>query len=277
MQTICTSLLTVDHTNTSSLNFYRPDAVPGAQPTASKHWRHCKLLRIITVRSLHDSENDSDNWQLWCCCIKWPETQQIPTYPRWSSRTCFSTAGQVLYSLPQPGQVHLKNTRFDVYNIISTACWNKSVFSFLHHCKHDTGRTCCWPPCCCAQGSESSHVCCRCPVQQLINIVCPRGPRQQPAAVGKRDRQTDTTPSQTLPHTMQAVSIRTIYSAVQSQTRSPQQAQAHLRGHAPSPKRGHNKFQKRSFGASRMQENLLAAGTLPKTPLEELTVLPQIQ
>jgi len=25
-----------------------------------------------------------------------------------------------------------------------------------------------------------------------------------------------------------------------------------------------------------MQENLLAAGTLPKTPLEELTVLPQI-
>ena len=181
------------------------------------------------------TENDSDNWQLWCCCIKWPETQQIPTYPRWSSRTCFSTAGQVLYSLPQPGQVHLKNTRFDVYNIISTACWNKSVFIFLHHCKHDTGRTCCWPPCCCAQGSESSHVCCRCPVRQLINIVCPRGPRQQPAAVGKRDRQTDTTPSQTLPHTMQAVSIRTIYSAVQSQTRSPQQAQAHLRGPCPLP------------------------------------------
>ena len=72
-------------------------------------------------------------------------------------------------------------------------------------------------------------------MRQLINIVCPRGPRQQPAAVGKRDRQTDTTPSQTLPHTMQAVSIRTIYSAVQSQTRSPQQAQAHLRGQCPLP------------------------------------------
>ena len=37
MQTICTSLQTDNHTNTSSLKFYRPDALPGAQPTVSKH------------------------------------------------------------------------------------------------------------------------------------------------------------------------------------------------------------------------------------------------
>jgi len=37
MQTICTSLQTDNHTNTSSLNFYRPDALPDAQPTVSKH------------------------------------------------------------------------------------------------------------------------------------------------------------------------------------------------------------------------------------------------
>jgi len=37
MQTICTSLQTDNHTNTSSVNFYRPDALPAAQPTASKH------------------------------------------------------------------------------------------------------------------------------------------------------------------------------------------------------------------------------------------------
>jgi len=36
MQTICTSLQTDNHNNTSSLNFYRPDALPGAQPTVSK-------------------------------------------------------------------------------------------------------------------------------------------------------------------------------------------------------------------------------------------------
>jgi len=28
---------TDNHTNTSSLNFYRPDALPDAQPTVSKH------------------------------------------------------------------------------------------------------------------------------------------------------------------------------------------------------------------------------------------------
>jgi len=37
MQTICTSQQTDNHTNTSSLNFNRPDALPDAQPTVSKH------------------------------------------------------------------------------------------------------------------------------------------------------------------------------------------------------------------------------------------------
>jgi len=37
MQTICTSLQTDNRINTSSLNFYRPAAVPDAQPTVSKH------------------------------------------------------------------------------------------------------------------------------------------------------------------------------------------------------------------------------------------------
>ena len=36
-QTLCTSLQTDNHTNTSSLNFYRLDALPDAQPTVSKH------------------------------------------------------------------------------------------------------------------------------------------------------------------------------------------------------------------------------------------------
>jgi len=37
MQTICTSLQTDNHTNTPSLKFYRPCALPDAQPTVSKH------------------------------------------------------------------------------------------------------------------------------------------------------------------------------------------------------------------------------------------------
>jgi len=37
MQTICTLLQTDNHASTPPLSFYRPDAVPAAQPTASEH------------------------------------------------------------------------------------------------------------------------------------------------------------------------------------------------------------------------------------------------
>ena len=37
---VCTSLQTDNHANTPPLVFYRPDALPVAQPTASKNWRH---------------------------------------------------------------------------------------------------------------------------------------------------------------------------------------------------------------------------------------------
>ena len=37
MQSISTSLQTDNHTNTSSLNFYRLDALSDAKPTVSKH------------------------------------------------------------------------------------------------------------------------------------------------------------------------------------------------------------------------------------------------
>jgi len=39
MQIIYTSLQTDNHASTSPLSFHRPDALPAAQPTASKHWR----------------------------------------------------------------------------------------------------------------------------------------------------------------------------------------------------------------------------------------------
>ena len=36
---VCTSLQRDNYASTSPLSFYRPDALPAAQPTASKHWR----------------------------------------------------------------------------------------------------------------------------------------------------------------------------------------------------------------------------------------------
>ena len=50
---VCTSLQTDYHASTPPLCFYRPDALPAAQPTASKHWRQgfdaiylCKFYRL---------------------------------------------------------------------------------------------------------------------------------------------------------------------------------------------------------------------------------------
>ena len=40
MQVICTLFQTDNHASTLPLSFYRSDAPPAAQPTASKHWRN---------------------------------------------------------------------------------------------------------------------------------------------------------------------------------------------------------------------------------------------
>ena len=52
MQTICTSLQTGNHTNTSSLNFYRPDALPDATVGhPSRRCRQRKNTALYTVCS----------------------------------------------------------------------------------------------------------------------------------------------------------------------------------------------------------------------------------
>jgi len=51
MQIMYTSLQADSHASTSSLNFYRPDALPDDQPIVSKHWRQkhtCSTSYIYT-------------------------------------------------------------------------------------------------------------------------------------------------------------------------------------------------------------------------------------
>jgi len=57
---VCTSLQTDNHASTPSLNFYRPDALPVAQPTVSKIFIYSmstihahKVAGRISVRGLH--------------------------------------------------------------------------------------------------------------------------------------------------------------------------------------------------------------------------------
>jgi len=45
---VCTSLLTGNHASTPPLSFYRPDALPATQPTASKHFNAKVFKKIKT-------------------------------------------------------------------------------------------------------------------------------------------------------------------------------------------------------------------------------------
>jgi len=64
MQTICTSLQIDNHTNTSSRNFYRPDARPHTQPTVSKHWKQNQVPNAGNSHLIISSTKDKYSvWQ----------------------------------------------------------------------------------------------------------------------------------------------------------------------------------------------------------------------
>jgi len=46
-----------NHTKTSSLSFYRPDALPDAQPRAPKHWR--QLISTDTAAVAEEGSTDT--------------------------------------------------------------------------------------------------------------------------------------------------------------------------------------------------------------------------
>ena len=91
---VCTLLQTDNHASTPSLSFYRPDALPAAQPTASKHWRQKqkskKWLKFkntferkrerthtcnhsMAIRSICVWAQAVKNWRIWLeQLLQWP-------------------------------------------------------------------------------------------------------------------------------------------------------------------------------------------------------------
>ena len=75
MQIICTLLQTDNHASTSPLSFHGPDALPAAQPTASKHWRYyadlvidlVKLVTVISYLFSHFMVEWCQKWNLLNC------------------------------------------------------------------------------------------------------------------------------------------------------------------------------------------------------------------
>jgi len=61
---VCTSNQTDNHASTPPLWFYRPDALPAAQPTASKHWRQATDTISHLNRYSFDVLKITKYWQL---------------------------------------------------------------------------------------------------------------------------------------------------------------------------------------------------------------------
>ena len=94
---VCTSLQTDSHTSTPLLCFYRPDALPAAQPTAWKHWRHsthwrhswgedwCKWSSLFAVKYIFVSHLllDSTLMRCWCGCLSGARCQLFCVWFSW--------------------------------------------------------------------------------------------------------------------------------------------------------------------------------------------------
>ena len=61
--------------------FYRPDALPAAQPTASKHWRpnHTNVTVIIIIQTTITKINTLWQWKLKAVNLEWPVVQHLST------------------------------------------------------------------------------------------------------------------------------------------------------------------------------------------------------
>ena len=53
---VCTSLQTDNHASTPPLSFYRPDDLPAAQETVSKHWRHSRVTKIVLIARMRQRD-----------------------------------------------------------------------------------------------------------------------------------------------------------------------------------------------------------------------------
>jgi len=75
-ETISTSLQTDNHTKTLTLNFYRPGALPDAQSTVSKHWRHSKTskrVKPLAAVCCWCRSNDSSFWR--SIIVRWSRSR----------------------------------------------------------------------------------------------------------------------------------------------------------------------------------------------------------
>ena len=82
MQTFCTSLQTDNRTNTSSLSFLRPDALPSAQPTVSKQVQEYLVFVVVVCRTIRNIEATQEDVRLVALSATLPNYRDVARFLR---------------------------------------------------------------------------------------------------------------------------------------------------------------------------------------------------
>ena len=129
---VCTSLQTDNHANTPPLSFYGPDALPAAQPTASKHWKvhmfttcdwqrqSLPILTTPTVQHLVTQFWQMDNFTLWHTCM---------VDRHWQCRNVVSMTTKAYR-----GWENLTFTNQNLLPILAKTCMDDNVLRAYYHC-----------------------------------------------------------------------------------------------------------------------------------------------
>ena len=84
---VCTSLQTDNHASIPPLSFYKPDALPAAKATASKHWRQRFIQEyVLGIPELVDGI--FHGWNSWDPIIAWLECLPVSERFSWERRCC---------------------------------------------------------------------------------------------------------------------------------------------------------------------------------------------
>jgi len=134
MQTVCTSLQTDNHTNTLSLDFYRPDALLDAEPTVLKHWRAVStVISCVLFANLFRTCRTSS-----FCTVAWQLARfQLTRRIAWSLgdiwASCFSFDRADWQSWVHIPFAHLRTQYLIVVHSLQYGSAAIYFFSFLSH------------------------------------------------------------------------------------------------------------------------------------------------
>ena len=119
---IRTSLLTDNHTNTSSLNFYRPGALPDAQPTVSKQWQHQQSKHCTTITTIIVTQSKQTYF-----LMRVVKKALLPPFTTWYSTALTTTERQPTKHSLKPHHTLTLRSVYSLQPLVQRTVWPQLV------------------------------------------------------------------------------------------------------------------------------------------------------